>query len=234
MYESYRFDPVAGSGTLRKRAISLGIACISALGVVIAQPLTADAHHADEHWTVPTVIVRDETGIAEYRRAIAMAAARWNAAGSAVRLDVRDGLGRGCDAPSVGNVAVCRADLPSTTAGEARVWVDGDHIIKGSVLIDAGARPFEHLVAIACHELGHALGMDHRAERSSCLTATIHSSDPDAHDRAELRRTHGHSHPAPAPQPDKQPGGQPGERCPTLVRHNGQCVNPLVVLSHRH
>lgn len=219
---------------LHTRAISLVLVLVSAVAALVAQPLTAGAHHAQEHWTVPTVIVRDETGLADHRRAIGMAAARWNAAGAAVRFEVRDGLGRGCAAPANGSISVCRADLPGSTAGEARVWLDGEHVVKGSVLIDAGARPFEHLVAIACHELGHTLGMDHRAERSSCLTATIHSADPDDHDRGALRRTHSHRHTAPKPQSSREPESQPAESCPTLVRINGQCTNPLVLVLHRH
>lgn len=203
------------------------LGAVAAAAAIVALPPTARAHHAHEHWTSPLVVIRDETGVPEYRRAIALAAARWNAAGAPVRLDVQDGLGRGCDSPPVGEISVCRHDLPASTVGEARSWLDGDHIVKASVLMDTAPRPFEHLVAIACHELGHTLGMDHRTERSSCLTATIHSSDPDQHDHAELRRTHGHQH-DPAPPPEAP------ERCSGLVRLGGVCLGSLEQVVHRH
>jgi predicted Zn-dependent protease len=53
----------------------------------------------------------------------------------------------------------------------------------------------------ACHELGHALGLDHRT-RSSCLDTPVSSDrlDPDRHDYDQLRRIYGHSDPPGTPK----------------------------------
>jgi hypothetical protein len=200
-----------------------GAAVALALVLVTATGGEAQAHHGQWHWNQQVVVVRDETGFADYRRAIGLAAARWNAAGAGVRLEVAGGRGRGCGDPERGEITVCRRSFAGNQAGSARVWLEGDHIVRGSVLMDTRPRPYEHLVAIACHELGHALGLDHRSERSSCLTATIHASDPDEHDRAELRRLHAHSHGTPGPAGTGSCGGH-------VLRLGESCVGSLEVL----
>jgi len=40
--------------------------------------------------------------------------------------------------------------------------------------------------AVACHELGHALGLDHDSRTSSCLQSQPHATAPDGLDRARL------------------------------------------------
>jgi hypothetical protein len=199
---------------------------LAALAVLLAAGAAApgaSADHTSGHWHDRTVVVRDETGFADHRRALDLAVRQWNAAGAAVRLELASGRGAGCDAPQAGEISVCRADLPPSRAGEARVWKQGDHIVRASVLVRADSWRFEHLVAIACHELGHALGLDHRSERTSCLTATIHSSQPDEHDLADLRAAHAHTEEVPpSAQPAPSDASEPSP-CP-LLRLNGSCV----------
>jgi hypothetical protein len=183
-----------------------------------------------EHWAHPTMTVRDETGFPEYRRALELAAARWNEAGANVRLVVADGRGAGCSNPVVAEVPVCRRTFSNARVGEAYVWADGGHISRASILIDTRPMPFEHLVAVACHELGHTFGMSHRQESSSCLTAQIHSSEPDARDLAKLRHDHEHvPHPAP-PSSSPAPRSAEGESCADdqLVRLGTTCLGSLV------
>lgn len=48
---------------------------------------------------------------------------------------------------------------------------------------------------VTCHEQGHALGLDHRDNQSSCMQpANIHdrSAQPDSHDYGELANLYGH------------------------------------------
>ncbi len=45
--------------------------------------------------------------------------------------------------------------------------------------------PAEHR-AVTCHELGHALGLDHDTRTSSCLQSVAHALHPDATDLDSL------------------------------------------------
>jgi predicted Zn-dependent protease len=47
---------------------------------------------------------------------------------------------------------------------------------------------------VMCHEMGHGLGLGHRAETTSCMKQGTASATPDGHDYRMLKRIYGHLH----------------------------------------
>jgi predicted Zn-dependent protease len=53
-------------------------------------------------------------------------------------------------------------------------------------LNDSYAGSYSQHLGTACHELGHALGLDHAPRQSSCMAASAGASTPDATDLNDL------------------------------------------------
>jgi hypothetical protein len=207
----------------RRAAAVIAAVLTAALSLTLSVSARADdSDMATAHWAARTVVVRDETGFADYHRAIEQAVNQWNAAAASIQLQLAGGLGRGCENPQGAEIPVCRSDLSGNRAGETRLWFAGGHVDAASVLMDASPHPFDQLVAIACHELGHALGLDHDSRASSCLTPTIGSTTPDDQDRHDLRVRYDHVH----------ADGHPAEHSDScMVRAGVTCLSiPPVVL----
>lgn len=171
--------------------VALRVLLLAAATVVIGGH-EVQAHHAPDHWGPRAVVVRDETGRADTGAALRHAVDAWDAAEADLELTVRPGNGNGCGDPPLGEIAVCGYD--SSDAGEARRWIVDGHIVRAAVLIDAdGLRP-EYLRGVSCHELGHALGLDHREAGRTCMAGRPSSETPDQHDRDALRVGHDHRH----------------------------------------
>jgi predicted Zn-dependent protease len=85
-------------------------------------------------------------------------------------------------------IIVREVPLPRRTLGMTRPWVRGHHF--STVYVDVAARPMsrEKRLSVTCHEIGHALGLDHRGHSfSSCMTdGRAFPTRPDRHDMAEL------------------------------------------------
>ncbi len=102
-----------------------------------------------------------------------------------------------CPMPgSYGRVRVCNYDYTFSAAGKAGILPNSqNHIqrgwvkVKNNVSSEAVKRP------LLCQEVGHTLGLDHRATTDSCMhqNAAAASSSPDRHDYEQLgNQTHHH------------------------------------------
>ncbi len=94
----------------------------------------------------------------------------------------------------------CRARMPCVVVREGWYgltdWSGVTHATPGQMQTFAGTVQVqlndsyrmsagEHR-AVACHELGHALGLDHDSRTSSCVQSQPHATAPDSLDRARL------------------------------------------------
>jgi len=84
-------------------------------------------------------------------------------------------------------VHVCNADYGAVGwAGLTELTESGPHIVSIRVRIN------DHYVTsaterlVACHELGHSIGLGHRMQSTSCMKQGTSTPHPDSSDYAEL------------------------------------------------
>jgi len=201
--------------------------------VPVEEPLLAFAlltpPHDALHWhstlASPVVVsVHDATGDPVWGQFLRAAASEWNAGVENVRLDVVTG-NADCEtgAGPFTAVACVRPTSPSTRA-ETRWYVgDGEHLRFATIHLDP-ERASAHRQRLACHELGHALGLRHRQSGSSCMTPKTDHRHPDAADYQAVTDAHAHLHlgdpPLPVPStPRRDCSLFPGRQRPIRLRH---------------
>ena len=176
--------------TPRKAAMTAALT----LGAAAAAVVPAQATPVVGHWADRTLVIEDQTGDASWQRAVEDAVDSWNAAGSDLRLEFRTGPAGACSAGN-GTVAVCVRDLGRRRyQGVTRIGRAQGHIVDARVTFDD--RPFTDVqkTSLACHEIGHAIGLHHSRSASSCLTSRGYPAKPHADDLASLVQAYAHGH----------------------------------------
>ncbi len=167
-----------------------------ALTAALVLPSATANHSAGYHWrrgSNPFNVRMINGTSANWSDAVKSAAGKWTRKSTVLDINLKRG-GAGCGAVS-GRVKICSGSFGGGWAGLTEVAQQGPHIVWATVKLDNAALAAKH--AVACHELGHALGLSHRAqsETSSCLTPSVSAAQrrPDSHDIRMLRRIYRHS-----------------------------------------
>ena len=164
-----------------------------ALGSASVAMAPADAAPMVGHWPQRAITVVDHTGDAGWQRAEAEAVEAWNAANPHLRLAFRVGTPGACRSEA-STIGVCVRDLGRRRyQGVTYVGTSGGHITDAHVEFDDRAFSDAQKTSLACHELGHAIGMPHSPRRSSCLSSRGYAPRPDGRDAAMLTAAYGHS-----------------------------------------
>ncbi len=157
------------------------VAIISVLVAVVSSLLglgasTASAAATPVSWAQDVVYVYDTT--ASLTKAdgspvwpVRAAAERWDDANPVDYRYTTKGCPEGAQC-----VNVRQAELAGSTVGSAATGRSGSTIVSATVVLDttfgrknAAARRRN----VVCHELGHALGLEHRSGTSSCMTSYV-------------------------------------------------------------
>jgi hypothetical protein len=174
----------------RARALLLTLTGVLAcLGGGVGRASTDGADGA--HWDVPEVLVRDETGHPDVGRALERAVAAWNEATPRLQLRVVPGEGSGCRGAD-GEIQVCLTSGEAYAGSATTVEEDG-HIASAVVLLELD-RVGAYVDAVACHELGHAVGLDHRSSGDTCMRERPTVAEPDDEDLRRVRDSHADHH----------------------------------------
>jgi hypothetical protein len=152
---------------------------------------SADNRWGDYHWarsSNPFTVVLGDNVDSRWDRWLGQASADWNGA-STIITDIYPGQATGNCKPADGRVEVCNRNYGyNGWLGVAQIWVNGDHIVKGSVKVNDTYHdqpPYnddDWRDLVMCQEVGHIFGLDHQDENvdnGNLGTCMDYTSDPD-------------------------------------------------------
>lgn len=160
------------------------------------------------HWTKPSaderkIIIRNHT-VDSWATKLPNAISDWGAS-SKFKFSIQQGATdtttrESCSMPNLyGRVKVCSYHYTWSDAGRARIQfnhTDGGrhHIQQAWVKLNGRTTTTDQERSVICHEVGHALGLDHRGATSSCMyNGSTFPTSPDQHDYDVLvAQTHSH------------------------------------------
>lgn len=173
----------------------LGFAMLAASAIVVSlavSPPAADASAGTgSHWPRGTVYVENHAG------------RLWDVHRAAESIDNGSRLNLisvwRCP-PNTQCIRVfARATMPGNTVGKAVIVWSGTRTIRVDVYLDrrwSRHQSYRTRLGLACHELGHAVGLGHSSSRGSCMypTANYAASHLSVRDRETLRAMYGRGH----------------------------------------
>ena len=209
---------------------------VSALAIIALAigATVASADHAWNNYHFPSYnlspAVADNTSASLYD--VPAGVAEWAALGTNIQPLITES--------KKGDITVKEAFSPFWL-GQARIFLDGDHITKGEVKLNTrllnsyGEAAADHVL---CQELGHVLGLDHNRDGTeggspddSCMNdqATLGAFPaPNSHDIDQLNLIYnGHDdvNPDDGGDPDDGGGGGGGGNCPPGNPNHKNCQN---------
>ena len=171
----------------------MGVVALASAVVLLTMTPTAGASHGTaQHWATRTATVVDRTGSPSWNAATQYAVAVWNATNSGLRLSWAAGTGS-CTY-GAGRIDVCVGYANGYDGWTYMYWDGSSHLTGATVTMDTRVGADQgYRNALACHEVGHALRLQHSWD-GSCMDPAIIADAPGSHDAESLRAMYAHTH----------------------------------------